>query len=250
MTTLGCFKERDLVSPGEYWQLSVGVNGYAHPIGNELVTQAAAGRGFKVVDCFSRSVDIAASSRFRACLLEDGYCCWLNLSDVIGSAFHLGSWQPCLLNRDAIEKRLPDVLHWVQRAAGQKNKYLWGGAIGPDFDCSGLVQAGFASQHIWLPRDAYQQERFCDGLVVSPENFQSLIPGDLLFFGSKKCCTHVGIYRGDGCYWHSSGSQDGNNGIGSDCLSGKDLHPVPTHYRSILRGAGRVVQCHDGATLP
>ena len=130
------------------------------------------------------------------------------------------------------------------------NTYLWGGTIGPDLDCSGLVQTAFASTGIWLPRDAYQQEQFCEPLAVAPDEISELRAGDLIFFGTPERCTHVGIHLEDGRYMHSSGREHGRNGIGIDSLSPEDLHPVACHYRGELRGAGRVTRCHDGSTLP
>ena len=76
-----------------------------------------------------------------------------------------------------------------------------------------------------------------------------LRPGDLIFFGAKRRCTHVGIYLGGGRYRHSSGRENGRNGIGVDSLHLADHHPVASHYRVELRGAGRVMRCHDGTPL-
>ncbi|MEY3750794.1 MAG: hypothetical protein RLZZ186_1213, partial [Cyanobacteriota bacterium] len=42
----------------------------------------------------------------------------------------------------------------------------------------------------------------------------------------------------------------GRNGIGIDGLDLQLQDPVSVHYRQELRGAGRVVRCHDGTTLP
>lgn len=157
---------------------------------------------------------------------------------------------PSLLNTSSIQDRLPSVLRWLRQAEKVPNTYLWGGTIGPDLDCSGLVQTAFASQNIWLPRDAYQQERFCSPVAVQPGHHQLLRPGDLLFFGTARRCTHVAIHLQNGHYLHSSGKEHGRNGIGMDSIHPSDQHPVASHYRSELRGAGRVERCHDGSTLP
>jgi cell wall-associated NlpC family hydrolase len=182
-------------------------------------------------------------------LQEDGYPCWLDVANVIGHATASPKWRPRLLDSASITARLPEVLDWVAAAAAQDNTYLWGGSLGPNLDCSGLVQTAFASQGIWIPRDAYQQERFCRPVGVYPGNDSLLQPGDLLFFGTAKRCTHVAIHQGRGLYWHSSGREHGRNGIGSDSIHPRDQHPVACHYRSELRGAGRVERCHDGTTL-
>jgi len=248
MPTLGNPITTELFTPGSYWQLLSGVNGYAETKGAGLATQAAANRCFEVLD----PVDsLQPTTRLRVRLLEDGYPCWLDLVELQGQVVANEAWKPQLLSVKEIQQRLTAVMAWVEKAAAQPNTYLWGGSLGPNFDCSGLVQAAFASQGIWLPRDAYQQERFCTPITVQADNTQQqLRPGDLLFFGKPQRCSHVGLYRGNGGYWHSSGQDHGRNGIGCDGLPTHNNHPVACYYRAELRGAGRVERCHDGTTLP
>ena len=74
--------------------------------------------------------------------------------------------------------------------------------------------------------------------------------GDLVFFGSKAKCTHVGIYKGNGLYWHSSGPIKGRNGIGIDELQPKGENVISAYYLSKLRSIGRVESSHDGSILP
>ncbi len=63
------------------------------------------------------------------------------------------------------------------------------GATGPSsFDCSGLVQAAWASAGVSIPRTTYEQVAALP--AVSTSNLQ---PGDLLFFDGDG---HVGIYVG------------------------------------------------------
>jgi len=242
MPTLGTPIAPELLQPGSRWILNRGLNGYARASGSGLATQARAGRRFEVLTS-------PVQRRVRVRLLEDGYPCWLALEALMGQATSTTAWRPPQLSADAIASRMEAVLHWVERAAQQPNTYLWGGTIGPDLDCSGLVQTAFASEGIWVPRDAYQQERFCRPVGVYPGNDSLLRPGDLLFFGTPRRCTHVAIHRGQGRYWHSSGREHGRNGIGSDSIHPRDQHPVACHYRSELRGAGRIERCHDGTTL-
>ena len=246
MPTLGTPITPDLISPGSCWKLLRGQNGYATPTESGLATQAAAGRCFKVAAPF-RPED---RGRLQVVLLEDGYPCWLSMDELADQAVACEAWQPCLLSSSEITSRLNAVLKWLQAAAKLNNTYLWGGTIGPDLDCSGLVQTAFASTGIWLPRDAYQQERFCQPLAVQANDLNALRSGDLIFFGTPERCTHVGIHLENGRYMHSSGIEHGRNGIGIDSLNPQDLHPVASHYRAELRGAGRVSRCHDGSTLP
>jgi hypothetical protein len=97
----------------------------------------------------------------------------------------------------------PAALRAVQFALAQVGKpYVWG-AEGPDtFDCSGLVQAAYASAGVGLPRVARPQYR-----ATTPVPVGAMIPGDLLFFGPDRTDVesihHVGIYLGDGKMVHA-----------------------------------------------
>jgi cell wall-associated NlpC family hydrolase len=87
-------------------------------------------------------------------------------------------------------------------------------------------------------------------VAVRPGVLHALLPGDLIFFGSPQRCTHVGLHLGQGRYLHSSGEEHGRNGLGVDDLNPHNRDAVATHYRLQLRGAGRVMRCHDGSPLP
>ena len=241
MATLGTLLAPDLLATQSCWRLRSNVNGYSRATGHGLTTQANQGRSFRILK--------VVGSRLQVMLLDDGYQCWIDQDAVIGKAELRGAWKPRLLTAAEIERRIPNVLAWSERVEQQPNSYLWGGTTEPDMDCSGLMQMAFASQNIWIPRDAYQQEQFCQPIAVSPGACHLLRPGDLIFFGSRQRCTHVGLHLGNGRYRHSSGKEHGRNGIGIDSLQPQDNHPVACHYRAELRGAGRVVRCHDGQAL-
>jgi len=224
----------ELLQPGSIWQLECPLNLYSRAGGSGLATQAAAGRRLQVLS-------ERGQGRLRVRLLEDGYPGWLEPGDLVGRAMAAERPRALLLQRAQISQRLPQVLalalSWMERA----NLYLWGGTTGPDLDCSGLVQSAYSAAGIWLPRDAYLQERFCMPVAVRPGQSQLLAPGDLIFFGSPQRCSHVGLHLGGGRYLHSSGKAHGRNGIGIDTLCPHDPHPVARHYLSELRGAGRVM---------
>ena len=238
MATLGTLLAPDLLATQSCWRLRSNVNGYSRATGDGLATQANAGRSFRILK--------VVGSRLQVRLLDDGYQCWIDQDAGFGKAELRGAWKPRLLTAAEIERRIPNVLAWSERVEQQPNSYLWGGTTEPDMDCSGLMQMAFASQQIWIPRDAYQQEQFCQPIAMTPGACHLLQPGDLIFFGSRQRCTHVGLHLGNGRYRHSSGKEHGRNGIGIDSLQPQDNHPVACHYRAELRGAGRVVRCHDG----
>lgn len=228
------------------WRLTAAVDLHSQPKGPGLATQAWADRHLVILS----TPQAGGDRRLRVRLLEDGYPGWLEPTALLGAAVASGRPQPERLPRSTITQRLPQVLAFTEAARQQPNTYLWGGSLGPDYDCSGLIQRAFASAGIWIPRDAYLQERFCQPVAVQPGQTQLLHPGDLIFFGTPQRCTHVGLHLGGGRYLHSSGVVHGRNGIGIDDLAPHNPHPVARHYRLQLRGAGRVMHSHDGSPLP
>lgn len=239
----------ELLQPGSLWRLSAALDLFSSPRGAGLATQAWAGRSLEVLPAAAPAAD---GRRLRVRLLEDGYPGWVEPAQLLGHASALAGQRPRprQLSAAAISARIPAVLQFAQQARQQANRYLWGGSLGPDFDCSGFTQAAYAAAGVWIPRDAYQQERFCQPVAVAPGCYSLLQPGDLIFFGRPQRCTHVGLYLGHGRYLHSSGREHGRNGLGVDGLDPQLQDPVSVHYRRELRGAGRVRRCHDGTTLP
>lgn len=208
------------------------LNLYQTPTLEGLVTQAAAGRHLRIQVIPSMEPTPAALP-VRLC--EDGYTGWIGLRQISALEPATEPYRPLSLDRSAIVQRLPGVIAFAQAAMAQPNTYLWGGTVGPNFDCSGLMQAAFASVSIRLPRDSYQQEAF-----TQPINWDDLEPGDLIFFGTLERTTHVALYLGTGQYLHSSGRDQGRNGIGIDSLI--DLSdPVSHTYYQQRRRPGRVM---------
>jgi cell wall-associated NlpC family hydrolase len=216
---------------GEYECLA-NLNLYDSPECTSLATQAAVGRHLQVT---SNQQDSAV----EVYLCEDDYPGWLALEDLslLKSATVL--YQAKSFSESEIKKLLPEVIAFTHKAMQQSNYYLWGGTVGPNYDCSGLMQAAFVSVGIWLPRDAYQQEAFTQAITID-----ELVPGDLVFFGTPQKATHVGLYLGDSNYIHSSGKAQGRNGIGIDILS-EQGDVVSRSYYQQLRGAGRVVKSYE-----
>jgi hypothetical protein len=208
------------------------LNIYDSPQCDRLATQAARGRHLRVI-----SMEDAA---IAVCLCEDNYPGWLLRSDVGKLKVATKAYQANFVTEAEIRKLIPQAIKFTQVAMQQPNYYLWGGTVGPNYDCSGLMQAAFASVGVWLPRDAYQQEGFTQAITV-----EEMLPGDLVFFGIERA-THVGLYLGDGCYIHSSGEKMGRNGIGIDRLS-EHGDAVSRSYYQQLRGARRVVESYTKA---
>ena len=142
-----------------------------------------------------------------------------------------------------IKDQVNSILKWIKDQADLTNEYLWGGTLGPNYDCSGLIQTAFLKHRIFIPRDSYQIKSFCKHLFYFKDSYTALRPGDLLFFGNKEKCDHIGIYKGDGLYFHSSGRDFGRNGIGLDTLKHSN-DKISLHYKSKLISAGRVVRSY------
>ena len=237
---------------GSIWRLLGPINLYSRQRGEGLASQASGGRHLEVLEAAQPldSLQERRQERLRIRLLDDGYPGWIEPNDLLGQAEAAPQPRPRPWNRPAIHRRLDAVVAFGLKALGQPNRYLWGGSLGPDFDCSGLVQTAYASQGIWLPRDAYLQERFCQPVAARSGITHLLEPGDLIFFGSPQRCTHVGLHLHNGSYLHSSGTTTGHNGLAIDNLSPTHGSAVASHYRQSLRGAGRVMHGHDGSPLP
>jgi NlpC/P60 family/Bacterial dipeptidyl-peptidase Sh3 domain len=206
------------------------INIYDSPRLDRLATQMSKGRYLQVLESEPNFLKIQ--------LLEDDYTGLLDYQDF--EKLELSDRQsfidnlPPALSTQEICDRFPNVIAFIQKAMAIPNEYLWGGTVAPNYDCSGLMQAAFASTGIWMPRDAYQQEAF-----AKPVKIEEIQIGDLIFFGNPTKATHVGIYIGDGEYIHSSGKEHGHNGIAVSELAGLDQ--ISQWYADQLRGVARII---------
>ncbi len=217
----------------EEYQCIADINLYDSPECVGLATQAAAGRNLRIT---SNHQDAAVG----VYLCEDDYPGWVAVNDLSLLQPATVPYEAVFFSELEIKRLLPEVIAFTQQAMQQTNYYLWGGTVGPNYDCSGLMQRAFVSVGVWLPRDTYQQEAF-----TQPIDINELQAGDLIFFGTPQKATHVGLYLGDGFYIHSSGKEQGHNGIGIDQLSEQGDKVSQSYYKQ-LRGAGRVVKSYVG----
>jgi cell wall-associated NlpC family hydrolase len=93
--------------------------------------------------------------------------------------------------------KINSVMSWTAKQKGKPYSY---GAAGPSrFDCSGLVMYVF--QHAVgrsLPHNA--QSQYARTWHISRSQLR---PGDLVFEVSGGSAYHVGIYAGNGYFWHA-----------------------------------------------
>ncbi len=206
---------------------------YSSPSCQGLATQAAANRHLKIVS----TTPTENALPIRLC--EDDYPAWLTLDDVRALASTTDRYQAVEIDRATIVTKISQIIAFALAAMEVANQYLWGGTVAPNYDCSGLMQAAFQSQGIWLPRDSYQQEAFVEQISIA-----EMLPGDLIFFGTPEKTDHVALHLGDLRYIHSSGIQMGRNGIGIDLLSDRTEDPIGLGYYAKLRCCGRVMQSY------
>jgi NlpC/P60 family/Bacterial dipeptidyl-peptidase Sh3 domain len=227
----------DLSTTSEY-QCREQLDLYSSPGCQGLATQAAKNRHLQIVSLTPTENAIP----IRLC--EDDYPAWLKLDDLARLELATDIYQSPLIDRSTIETKMPQIIAFAQAAMAVPNQYLWGGTVAPDYDCSGLMQAAFQSQGIWLPRDSYQQEAFTQRISIA-----EMLPGDLIFFGTPEKTDHVALHLGDLQYIHSSGVQMGRNGIGIDLLTDRTEDPVSMGYYAKLRCCGRVITSYVNQPL-
>lgn len=216
--------------------VQVNLDIYDSPALERLATQAAAGRFLRIV---SVQPDGQDGNAIAVRLCEDDYPGWLAVQDLSQLMTTEETYQAPEVTETEIATRVPQVIAFTQQAMAQPNRYLWGGTVAPNYDCSGFMQAAFASVGVWLPRDAYQQEAFVQRIARSDAR-----SGDLVFFGTPEKATHVGLYLGEGKYIHSSGKDRGRDGIGIDVLSEVGDEVSRCYYHQ-LRGVGRVIASYQ-----
>ena len=212
-----------------------------------LATQIWPGRYFtQLAACSDTASNHTVSAHLR--LLEDGYTGYMPLAVLSDATRTVSAPIPPAvepLAATAIGTRLQLALNYAEAATHQANCYLWGGTVGPNFDCSGLVQRSFAAAGIWLPRDSYQQADFCDCLFTGVPTAADLTrwrAGDLIFFQFGRRVDHVAIYWGDGRYLHSSGPERGRNGLAWDRILPTAGDAIANRYRQHVCQVGRIHQ--------
>ena len=225
---------------GAEYRCVANLNLYGSEACQGLVTQARAGRQLRLI----HKPESPLAKAIQVCLCEDDYAGWLPAASVAALALAPQPYQPPTPTAQNIAAVLPAVMRFAYNATIPPNTYLWGGTVGPDFDCSGLVQTAFASAGIMLPRDSYQQQDFTEPVAGG-----ALQPGDLLFFGAGDRTTHVALYVGQGNYLHSSGRDHGRNGVGIDSIVNLQ-DPISYFYYRQLRGAGRVTRSYQPLGQP
>ena len=216
---------------GEYCCLK-NLNLYDSDDCKELATQAQKGRRLKIIS------NAITNKAIKVCLCEDNYQAWLPTDKISQLQPTTTKYKAIAISRKEIEPKIDQVIEFTQKAMKEPNYYLWGGTVAPNYDCSGLIQAAFASVGVWLPRDSYQQEAFTQ--KIEKEELQK---GDLIFFGEERV-NHVALHLGNLNYIHSSGKELGNNGIGINQLCNQG-NKVNRNYAEIFWSFGRVMSSYQ-----
>ena len=242
MDPISLFKQTEF-SNTIWWKLKTKVKGFQNDFGYNLVTEILEKRIFRIVEKDLLLKNWEYKSRILIQLYEDGYICWVDTDQLNCEQFIEKNEEKIICDNSYIQSQIPSVLKWIKDQSMKPNKYLWGGTVGPDYDCSGLIQTAFLKHNIFLPRDSYQIQNFCHEIINFTKNNNVLREGDILFFGNESGCNHVAIYFKDGYYYHSSGNDYGRNGIGLDNLF-YDNNLISTYYKSHFLSAGRVIRSY------
>jgi len=244
MSTLLLFNQTNF-STSNWWKLKSNILGYKDELGHQIVTEIARNRCFRFVELDLKRKNLKYKSRYLVQLFEDGYLCWINIQGLEIESFSTNYQNKFVCDELFIQNKIPFILDWIDLQSKVLNRYKWGGTLGPDFDCSGLIQAAFMRQEIFIPRDSYQIMLFCRHLFNFPGPMDQLQMGDLLFFGDNNVCNHVAIYSHEGYYYHSSGIEFGRDGIYKERLYESEYDDnTSNYYRSKLISAGRVTRSY------
>lgn len=97
-----------------------------------------------------------------------------------------------------------EVVSYALKYVG--NKYRYGGSsLTKGTDCSGFTMAVYKKFGYSLYHNAYQQLKETKSVKM-----KNIRPGDLIFYGrSKKSCSHVALYIGNGKVVHASTESTG-----------------------------------------
>lgn len=175
---------------------------------------------------------ISQNGKMIQAALPDGTAVNLSSNDLVLS--EAGKKLP------SADKILATARQYLPQGPQGGGKYLWGGTLGRNLDCSGFVQTVYRVNGVYLPRDADQQKSFTRPVGNTLKDIDELQPGDLVFFSSHgKWPTHVGLYLGNGQFIHSS-SKGQYNGVKISSLRGKTSYDL--FLQKIYYGGGRVVR--------
>ncbi|MGK5530523.1 C40 family peptidase [Streptomyces sp. URMC 129] len=95
------------------------------------------------------------------------------------------------------------IVNFVRAQLG--DAYVLGASGDSAWDCSGLVQAAYATAGVSLPRTAASQS-----VVGTQVSLDALQPGDILYWGSAGSAYHVAVYTGNGTF---IGAQNPSTGV-------------------------------------
>ena len=132
-----------------WWKVKINISGYQNETENNLVTEIVKNRIFRLIHpSFFQSKK--KLSRILVQFYEDGYICWIDLQKLSIEKFDSKN-SFAETDEGSIQEKIPLILNWIKDQSKVKNKYLWGGTFGPNYDCSGSV----SYTHLTLPTTPY-----------------------------------------------------------------------------------------------
>jgi len=156
-----------------WWKLKVNISGYQNEKEKKIVTEIFKKRNFRLIfpNIFQNNYEF---SRILVQIYEDGYICWIKLDGLIIEKYELNKTESLKNEHFLIKDKITSILKWIKNQAELTNEYLWGGTLGPNFDCSGLIQTAFLKHRIYIPRDSYQIKSFCKHLFYFKDSYEAL----------------------------------------------------------------------------